>query len=40
VVLREYWKEDPRMELTVSTITVNNSTVTTQKMGLESIGHP
>jgi len=30
MVLREYWKEDPRMELMVSTIILNNATVITQ----------
>jgi ligand-binding SRPBCC domain-containing protein len=33
VVLREYWKENPRMELTVSTVIVNNATVTAQTAG-------
>jgi hypothetical protein len=34
VVLREYWKDDPRMDLTVSTLVSINSTVTAQSAGL------
>jgi hypothetical protein len=39
VVLREYWKEDPRMDLTISTVNINNATVTTQTAELENNGH-
>jgi hypothetical protein len=33
LVLREYWKEDPRIDLTVSTVVANNATVTAQTEG-------
>jgi len=40
VVLREYWKEDPRIELTVSIVIINNATVTAQTAGTGNNGRP
>jgi hypothetical protein len=40
VVLKEYWKEDPRMNLTISTIIVNNATMAIQTARTENNGYP
>lgn len=39
VVLREYWKDDPRMDIAVSTLISSNSTVTTQTTESTLNGH-
>jgi hypothetical protein len=38
VVLREYWKEDPRIVLTVSTVVANNATIAAQTTRTENNG--
>jgi hypothetical protein len=39
VVLREYWKTDPRMDIVVSTLISSNSTMAAQTMGVGTNQH-